>query len=350
MIRLVNHGDATSINKKWKAMNFKGKTILFISPSFFGYEKYIAERMEELGAKVFFFDDRPSNSFWGKGLLRAHKKLYAAKIWMYYRPIEKKIEAIPYIDIIFLLSPEGFPLPLLEKTIAANPNVKVLLYMWDSVQNKIGTKKYLPYCHRIFTFDPNDRKYDKRIEFCSLFYLNEYSSLNSDNYDYELSFIGTAHSDRYLLASKLKGQVEKTGGRIFYYFYLQSRKLFVYYKLTNPHFRKTKANDFQYRSLSKEETMKIIEKSKIVLDIQHPKQTGLTMRTLEVLGSKRKLITTNKEVSKYDFYNSNNILIVDRDAPVIPDDFLRTPYLQIDDNIYKRYSLDGWLNKIFDKL
>lgn len=329
-------------------MDFTGKTVLFISPSFFGYEQAIAKRMEELGATVYFFDDRPSNSFLGKGLLRAHKKLYAAKIRQYYKPIEKEIESIPNIDVIFLLSPEALPLPLLEKTITSNPGIKVLLYMWDSIQNKIGTKKYLPYCHRIFTFDPGDKKYDDRIEFCPLFYLNEYSLLDTaDSYDYDLSFIGTAHSDRYILASSIRNQIENVGGKVFLYFYLQSRKLYLYLKLTNVHFRLTHVNQFQYKPLSSKETMEIIKKSRIVLDIQHPKQTGLTMRTLEVLGAQRKLITTNVEVSNYDFYNAQNILIVDRNNPSIPFEFITSPYVPVEESIYKKYSLDGWLNCIF---
>ena len=154
-------------------MNLIGKTILFISPSFFGYELAIEKRLKELGADVYFFDDRPSNSFLGKGLLRSHKKLYANKIRKYYLPIEQKIDEIPRIDFIFLLSPEALPIQLLQKTIHNHPGVKVVLYMWDSIQNKIGTKKYLPYCDRILTFDPRDKQFNVKIEFLSLFYLNE---------------------------------------------------------------------------------------------------------------------------------------------------------------------------------
>jgi len=329
-------------------MNLTGKTILFFSPSFFGYERAIERRLRELGAFVYFFDDRPSNGFWGKGLLRAHKKLYSGKIKSYYRPIEYQIGNILHIDIVFLLSPEGLPLSLLEAIIQKHPNVKVLLYMWDSIQNKIGTKKYLPYCHRILTFDPSDKQCDNRIEFLSLFYLNEYATVEpKNNYDYDLSFVGTAHSDRFILANKVKKQIEGLGGVVFTFFYLQSKKLYLYRKVTDVNFQKTKVSDFQYKSLNSKETLDIISRSKMVLDIQHPKQTGLTMRTLEILGSRRKLITTNTEVAKYDFYNPQNILIIDRNNPKIPPEFLSTPYVPIPDDIYRKYSIDGWLEYIF---
>ena len=40
-----------------------------------------------------------------------------------------------------------------------------------------------------------------------------------------------------------------------------------------------------------------------VLDIEHPKQVGLTMRTFEVLASGRKLITTNRSIINHEFYD-----------------------------------------------
>lgn len=57
--------------------------------------------------------------------------------------------------------------------------------------------------------------------------------------------------------------------------------------------------------------------SKAQIEIQHPSQKGLTTRAFESLGTKTKLITTNPAIRQYDFYNSNNILIIDRNNPVI---------------------------------
>ena len=81
--------------------------------------------------------------------------------------------------------------------------------------------------------------------------------------------------------------------------------------------------------------------------MQHPKQTGLTMRTIETLGAKKKLITTNPHVKEYDFYRPENILIVDRYNPVITKEFLDAPWKEIPENIYKKYSISSWLNSIF---
>jgi hypothetical protein len=67
------------------------------------------------------------------------------------------------------------------------------------------------------------------------------------------------------------------------------------------------------------------------------------MRTLEVLGARRKLITTNAEVVHYDFYDPKNILVVDRENLKIPPDFLKSEFRPLPDFIYQKYSLKGFL-------
>jgi hypothetical protein len=72
------------------------------------------------------------------------------------------------------------------------------------------------------------------------------------------------------------------------------------------------------------------------------------MRTLEVLGARRKLITTNATIKDYDFYNENNIFILDRENPVISAEFIKTKYQEVDRDLYLKYSLEYWLNEVFN--
>jgi hypothetical protein len=52
-------------------------------------------------------------------------------------------------------------------------------------------------------------------------------------------------------------------------------------------------------------------------------------------------------VQAYDFYNPDNILVVDRVTPVIPDSFIHTAFHPVAENIYGKYSLREWLAEIF---
>ena len=89
-----------------------------------------------------------------------------------------------------------------------------------------------------------------------------------------------------------------------------------------------------------------MNQSKAVLDIQFSSQIGLTMRSIECIGMGVKLITTNTSIRKYDFYNENNILIIDRENPIIDWDFLDKQYEEIEEKIYEKYSLKNWIDVI----
>jgi hypothetical protein len=71
------------------------------------------------------------------------------------------------------------------------------------------------------------------------------------------------------------------------------------------------------------------------------------MRTLEALGAGKKLVTTNSAIVQYDFFCSDNILVVDRNSPRIPESFFQVPYKQLSSQLYKKYSVSGWLGELF---
>lgn len=75
-------------------------------------------------------------------------------------------------------------------------------------------------------------------------------------------------------------------------------------------------------------------------------QRGLTMRNIEMIGLKKKLVTTNKDIIHYDFYNPQNICIIDRSNPIIPDSFIKLPYLDIPQEIYQLYYIESWIRDV----
>ncbi|QEE51343.1 hypothetical protein FUA48_17745 [Flavobacterium alkalisoli] len=87
--------------------------------------------------------------------------------------------------------------------------------------------------------------------------------------------------------------------------------------------------------------------AKVFIDIVRVNQTGLSFRVFDALCYQKKLITTNKTIKDYDFYNPNNILIVDADNPIIEASFFETPYEPLDENIYYKYTIDNWVNTVF---
>jgi hypothetical protein len=61
---------------------------------------------------------------------------------------------------------------------------------------------------------------------------------------------------------------------------------------------------------------------------------------------RKKLITTNSDIVNYDFYNPNNIHLIDENNPMIPTSFFESKYEDIPESIYKKYTIDSWLHEM----
>lgn len=330
-------------------LELKGKKILLFVPKFFGYELDIKKELENLGAEVYYFDARPKNDFFTKVFIRLNlKKMIQKKIDRYYENIIRKTKSESF-DYLFLVDPETIDNRKIENIKKLHKNIKVYTYMWDSVNNRKKSIDILALSDRFFTFDKKDKKINKKIEFLPLFYINDYNNISDDRSDiqYDFSFIGTIHSDRYQVMKKFEQFAKENNMKTFFYFYSPSKILFFFQKLLKKDFKNIDENDISYVSLNKSDVVDIVKKSKAIIDIHHPRQSGLTMRTIEILGAKRKLFTTNADVRNYDFYDENNIFCFDRNNPNIEIDFLNKNNKEIDDNIYEKYSLTQWIKYIF---
>lgn len=321
----------------------ENKNILYISPKFFGYEKIIKEKLENLGAVVDYFDDRPSNDFLTKVFIRLKLKFFVnKKINNYYNALYNYIKDKNY-DYIFVVSPETFSFKELEIIKNLKPNAKTILYMWDSFENK-NSFNTIELFDEVFSFDNRDaQKYD--LSFLPLFYIEEYEKLETKKHEFDITFIATAHSDRYKIAKKVNKVLDNY--KSYYYFYLPSKIMYHIRKYFVKNYEYGSINDFNFKPLEHSKIVDFFRKSKVILDINHPNQYGLTMRTFECLGAKKKLITTNQNILEYDFYNPNNIMVINRNNPVIDKIFFDSPYEELESGVYKKYSIENWLKTIF---
>lgn len=326
----------------------KNKRILLFAPSFFGYDKEFLNGLQKAGADVDLYNERISENTFVKILIRLNPNYLSGYVEKYYDKIIDENKDKNY-DYVFFVSVEAATPKIIGKLRSVFSTARFYMYSWDSVENKKYLKDVMSSFDRVWSFDKNDsEKYN--IDFLPLFYSNEYSDIASSGVSqkYDALFVGTIHSDRYWFLKSIESQISALNGRTYLWQYFPSVLLYLKMKLRSSRFcREAKYRDFRFESLKKERLLELIAESKAVIDSNHPSQSGLTMRTLETLGAKRKLITTNVYVKEYDFYRESNILIVDRETPHIPEDFLISPYEDIPDDVYHKYSLDGWLSAIF---
>lgn len=325
---------------------FTNKRILFISVKLFSIELNIQNKLKSLGAIVDYFDERPSNSIFVKGIIRLRRNFYKRKIQSYYNNIFQEIKNNHY-DYLFVIKGEVIPGSFLEKFCKLNSNTETIYYTYDSFENNKNSQGILKYFKYKFTFDSKDAT-DYGLNFQPLFYFDSLKNLKTPtNHIYNLLFIGTAHSDRYIIANKVEDYFKSRELETYTFFYIPSRLVYFFKIFFDPTFKSFEYKKLSFKSLSENDVLSLYGASKIILDINHPFQKGLTMRTIEAIGAKKKLITTNSEVKKYTFYNENNICVIDRDNIVISEQFLTKPYENISKIMYDDFSLESWLKRIF---
>jgi hypothetical protein len=326
--------------------SLKNKKILYISIKTFNYEVEIANKLRDLGSEVDYFDERPSNSLFVKGVIRLKRSFYKKKINFYYKKILKKIEGKEY-DFFFLIKGEVIPAFFLKELREKQKKCIFIYYTWDSFDNNPNGLAILPLFDKKITFDNFDaEKYN--IEFRPLFYIDKYKNIQKNNENkYKLLFLGTAHSDRYKISNEIVNWCDKNNFSTFAYYYMQSKLVYFFKSKFDASFKAFDYKKLSFSSLNADNIVKLYSNSSIILDINHPNQKGLTMRTFEALGAGKKIITTNKEIIKYSFYNENNVFIIDRYEIQLLKSFFTTNFIPIDKELLEEMSITGWLQSIF---
>ena len=322
-----------------------GNKVLFFALS--GYSNGIVKAMQKAGLEVDYFNDKPNDGVVCKTLGRYKVPMYQKVLEKYYKGIIENIKGKEY-DYILIIRGEYTPINSLKLLKETFPKAKLILYMWDSIRNNKKIEMKWPYFDKVMTFDKKDYlDFQEQLEFLPLYYYEDFlPAKTATEMEYDIGFIGTGHGDRIRIINEVKRQCEEQGLKIYSFMYLPHKLVYLYNKVTNPAFKNAKINDFSYEKLPFEKVYEIYDKSKTVLDIESVTQTGLTMRTLEIIGLHKKLITTNPDIVNYDFYHENNIQLMDRNHPNVDVEFINREYLELDEAIYKKYSLESWLKTV----
>lgn len=319
--------------------------VLFIGIGFYDYDNIIVQQFKEFGYHVDYFCEAPDGIKFRYYSRRGNHKKVQKIINELNLDIANK--AASNYDYVFVIKGGNLTHQAIELIKKKNPNAKWILYLWDSVNRIPGITELFDHFHSIYSFDRIDCNENPRLKFNPLFYRKEYDQPHCDsNSAIDLYFLGWYHSDRLLLINKIITFCEENNLKYNIKLYCG---LFSYlYQSIRGGELKNKKNLLIYRPISADRNIRNILDSKCTLDIAHPLQSGLTMRTIELLGAHKKIITTNKDIINYEFYNPNNVLILDRDNPLLSTEFFKMPYQPIDEKIVEQYSLPNWLSRMIN--
>lgn len=250
-------------------------------------------------------------------------------------------------DLIFIVKGEGLSPKFLKALRIRYPKAYTILYLFDSFSNSKYIDLSYPYIDEFFSFDPDDCRQKPLFKYRPLFFIEKYLETDNRQQGQRLFFVGTLNGDRPKVIYRLLASLNRDV--VFdYWLFVRSRLELALRKIFDRSVTKLDSSRFLFKSMSLETIISNLDKCAAVLDIEYPKQAGLTMRTFEVLASRRKLITTNKTILQHDFYNPMRICVINRDNPSVPTDFLISEVPPLSDNFMIKYSLRGWLMEILN--
>ena len=326
-----------------KHVDLKNKRILYFGPVYFDYDQYLIKKLNQLGAYVTAFE--------------LHLNTIGLKFIRKFKPSQIEIYKKDYYDRAlaksnydYVLVRHGFQLPpsFYQELRKTNPNARFINFHWDSLKPNYDYRSILPCFDKVFSFDYKDCETYKEVQYLPLFYIDEYSTLQSKSNGSvnknDILFIGAwRNTERYNLIKKTEKICEQANLKFSHYLhqplwtYLVSIKEGIVPK------------EVKFKKLSPKKIINLFAISDTIIDFPSSFQTGLTIRTFETLAAGKKLITTNKNIITEPFYNSEIINIVEPDNFTLDLDFIKSkPKISFNEKI-KDYSIENYIYKLLDE-
>lgn len=228
----------------------------------------------------------------------------------------------------------------LTKWIRQYTNSPVVYQLWNTI-SKIPKSNYVffniyllskKYNVKIYSSDKNDcKKYglNYKKQFIPWFV----SKIKNDEYD--MLFIGR-DKGRLETLIDLKNEVNRLGIKCLFLIYDDAG----IWKIYSDYFV-----DMNMLSgfMSYEKVVSFIKKSRIIVDLVQPGQNGLTWRPIEAMIYDKKLVTNFISIKTENFYNKQNVFIINHDDIESFREFVSSDVLPVDDEIKREYTFTGWL-------
>lgn len=286
----------------------------------------------------YIYKEWKSNEFNAKIIMKRVPKILRAirKIWvqfnlpfesLWYDDWKKNIDK--YETVIIHATPLTLNLPKWIKDV--NNNIRVILWYWNPVNEKI-IPSYVDdeYCEK-WSFDKNDcEKYNMKYNSQYYFKTKELPDYKEEN---DVFFIG--------LDKGRAKKIEEIFG------FCRSNNIKTDFNVVTNNNKIS--NEIISDKLEYSEILSRISKSKAILEILQNGQNSPTLRTYESLFFSKKLITNNNNIKEFEFYNENNIFILNdkiKKEEIL--EFLRKPYKKVDDKIINKYEVHSWLKRFFE--
>lgn len=301
--------------------------ILIVGNKFFGYTERVCEHLGTYNQVDTIYIYQPC--FRDRILKKLFKIGFPTK--KYYKNQLQNL-SVEYDRI--LVFGGGAPTELLVDIKNRYQQCKLYLYLSADMESYRFTDTYINLFDKVMTYSLNDAKAYNFI-YQPWFFTHKKITAKSIG----ISFIGTIHDSRLKTLINVT-KIKNTS--IFYYIYTDKlafcKQAFKWMVLRNY---------IHFRGLPYENYIEVLSQSKATLDLPEKRQTNITTRPIEALGTQTKIITSNRYIVNYDFYKKENIFILTPESTnqqIL--EWLDIPYTQLDESIVSHYSIENWCNDV----
>lgn len=314
--------------------------ICLISFDYWGFDSYILKELQHKGHEVshinlnnfrYVYPSLPvrignalSKILFKKNIKRLKRQEY----------VLNELNKLGVMDSILVIRPDLLDSDTHEK-IRLKTN-QYIAYLYDS------TKRF-PVDHlldglfdKVFSFDEDDVKKYGFTHITNYIYLPKKEIVTDKEYKQKV-FIVVSGDERLKSLNKIANELARIN---------------ISYKFIVRASRKPKglcsSIEHSKRNIECDELMQNLDESEVYLDLIRYGHNGLSFRVFESLAHQKKLITTNTSIKNYDFYNPDNILVIDENNVSINADFFGTPYKPLDEAVYNKYTIENWVHTVFN--
>lgn len=321
------------------------KKLLLVMPDYSDFPQLFLKNLEKLGFSAEVMKENPSEfrykgfekiiNFFRKTFLKdkSYKKKLAAeyKLKEYHRVIGE-IEG--KLDYILVIRPDAFPVSVIQEL--KKKTNKLIAYQWDGIKKFPEIKNYFSLFDSFFCFDNED--VDLHLKPITNFYFDfappVYKAYNKVKP--RLYFVGLFWENRREKIDTFIENVSKLNVELDFFMQFTEKS-----QIKNPKIKYIKDR------ISFSDNLKNVENADVLLDFVDPNHNGLSIRFFEALYYKKKVITDNITVKEYDFYNPNNIFVIENNYQDIAA-FLEKPYYDIPKEIVDQYGFSNWIKQIIE--
>lgn len=242
------------------------------------------------------------------------------------------IKKVGQVDYALFIRADQFSLQTIETV--KRFSKKIVAYQWDGIERFPLIKQYVGLFDKFCIFDKNDVGISSSFIPITNFYFDDLQVETQKIFKKSVFFVGTQMKDRIPLLNGISNLLLSNGLVPDFYLFKQKqrKKINDYIQIIPEPF------DF------KENILKV-QRSEYVLDLHNPVHNGLSFRIFESIGYEKKLITNNILVKEFDFYNPDNIYVIENMNFLDLDEFIKKPYVK-NEKIRFKYGFTNWIEQI----